>query len=50
MHDTLLRLRKSDFPALRRGGMKTLQAHLGYRCNLTILAFNSRPAILSHLQ
>ena len=37
MHATLPRLRDSDFPALRRGDLKTLQANLGYRCNLSCL-------------
>lgn len=37
MHATLPRLRESDFPAIRRGGLKTLQANLGYRCNLSCL-------------
>jgi len=37
MHATLPRLRDSDFPALQRGGLKTLQANLGYRCNLSCL-------------
>ncbi|HYN78571.1 MAG TPA: arsenosugar biosynthesis radical SAM (seleno)protein ArsS [Lamprocystis sp. (in: g-proteobacteria)] len=37
MHDTLPRLRASDFPAIRRGGLKTLQANLGYRCNQSCL-------------
>ena len=37
MHATLPRLRESDFPAIRRDGLKTLQANLGYRCNLSCL-------------
>jgi len=37
MHSTLPRLRESDFSAIRRGGLKTLQANLGYRCNLSCL-------------
>ncbi|MFM7341867.1 MAG: arsenosugar biosynthesis radical SAM (seleno)protein ArsS [Betaproteobacteria bacterium] len=35
MHDTLPLLRKSDFPALRRLALQTLQVNLGYRCNQT---------------
>ncbi|MBK1724589.1 arsenosugar biosynthesis radical SAM (seleno)protein ArsS [Thiocystis violacea] len=35
MHPTLPRLRDSDFPAIRRGRLTTLQANLGYRCNLS---------------
>jgi radical SAM/Cys-rich protein len=31
---TLPRLLPSDFPAIRRGQVKTLQVNLGYRCNL----------------
>ena len=37
MHATLPRLRDTDFPAIRRGGLKTLQANLGYRCNQSCL-------------
>ncbi len=37
MHATLPRLRDSDFPAIRRGSPKTLQANLGYRCNQSCL-------------
>jgi radical SAM/Cys-rich protein len=37
MHPTLPRLRDSDFPSIRRGNLKTLQANLGYRCNQTCL-------------
>ena len=33
MHATLPLLEKTDFPALRRGSMETLQVNLGYRCN-----------------
>lgn len=33
MHDTLPLLRDTDFPSLRRRGLKTLQVNLGYRCN-----------------
>ncbi|MBM3361240.1 MAG: radical SAM/Cys-rich domain protein [Betaproteobacteria bacterium] len=35
MHETLPLLRKSDFPALRRLALQTLQVNLGYRCNQT---------------
>ena len=33
MRDTFSLLVKTDFPALRRGRLETLQANLGYRCN-----------------
>ena len=33
MRDTFPLLVKTDFPALRRGRLETLQANLGYRCN-----------------
>lgn len=33
MHPTLPLLARSDFPALRRGIVETLQVNLGYRCN-----------------
>ncbi|MEI7786284.1 MAG: arsenosugar biosynthesis radical SAM (seleno)protein ArsS [Betaproteobacteria bacterium] len=33
MHDTLPLLRASDFPALRRQTLQTLQVNLGYLCN-----------------
>lgn len=33
MHATLSLLARSDFPALRRGVVDTLQINLGYRCN-----------------
>ncbi len=33
MHATLHRLQRSDFPALRRRRLETLQVNLGYRCN-----------------
>lgn len=33
MHDTLPLLRKTDFPAIRRGALQTLQVNLGYLCN-----------------
>lgn len=33
MHATLPLLRASDFPALRRAPLTTLQVNLGYRCN-----------------
>ena len=33
MHDTLPLLIDSDFPALHRDRLETVQANLGYRCN-----------------
>ena len=33
MHATLPLLEQSDFPAIKRGKLDTLQANLGYRCN-----------------
>ncbi len=33
MHNTLPLLQTTDFPALRRGRLVTLQVNLGYRCN-----------------
>ena len=33
MHATLPLLRATDFPAIRRGQLETLQVNLGYRCN-----------------
>jgi radical SAM/Cys-rich protein len=33
MHATLPLLRDTDFPALRRGVLETLQVNVGYRCN-----------------
>jgi radical SAM/Cys-rich protein len=33
MHATLPLLRKTDFPALRRASLQTLQVNLGYLCN-----------------
>ena len=33
MHATLPLLARTDFPALRRGRLDTLQVNLGYRCN-----------------
>jgi radical SAM/Cys-rich protein len=35
MHATLPLLKSTDFPALRRRALKTLQVNLGYRCNQT---------------
>jgi radical SAM/Cys-rich protein len=35
MHATLSRLETSDFPAIRRGRVDTLQVNLGYKCNQT---------------
>ena len=37
MHATLPLLTKTDFPALRRGKLETLQVNLGYTCNQTCL-------------
>lgn len=37
MHATLPLLQRSDFPPLRRRGVRTLQVNLGYRCNQTCL-------------
>ena len=35
MHATLPLLRKTDFPAIRRKALDTLQVNLGYKCNQT---------------
>ncbi len=37
MHDTLPRLLESDFPAIERGVLDTLQLNLGYLCNLSCI-------------
>ena len=37
MHATLPRLETSDFPAIRRDRLETLQVNVGYRCNQTCL-------------
>lgn len=37
MHQTLPLLRKSDFPAISRRKLETLQVNLGYKCNQTCL-------------
>jgi radical SAM/Cys-rich protein len=37
MHATLPRLRDTDFPAIERGALDTLQVNLGYRCNQSCL-------------
>jgi radical SAM/Cys-rich protein len=37
MHDTLVLLKKTDFPPLRRERLETLQVNLGYRCNQSCL-------------
>ena len=37
MHPTLPLLTKTDFPALRRARLDTLQVNLGYRCNQSCL-------------
>src|SRR5262245_18809797 len=35
MHATLKRLEASDFPAIQRGRIETLQVNVGYKCNQT---------------
>ncbi|WP_096665627.1 arsenosugar biosynthesis radical SAM (seleno)protein ArsS [Polaromonas sp. AET17H-212] len=37
MHDTLPLLKKTPFPAIRRGQLDTLQVNLGYKCNQSCL-------------
>lgn len=37
MHATLPLLKETDFPAIRRGKLRTLQVNLGYRCNQSCL-------------
>jgi radical SAM/Cys-rich protein len=37
MHATLPLLQETDFPALKRARLQTLQVNLGYRCNQTCL-------------
>ena len=37
MNDTLALLAATDFPALRRGRLQTLQVNLGYKCNQSCL-------------
>jgi len=37
MHATLPLLRRTDFPAIRRAALQTLQVNLGYRCNQACL-------------
>ena len=37
MHDSLPLLVETDFPALRRGRLDTLQVNVGYRCNQSCL-------------
>ena len=37
MHATLALLKKTDFPAIRRSALETLQVNLGYRCNQSCL-------------
>jgi len=37
MHQTLSLLRKTDFPAISRRKLETLQVNLGYKCNQTCL-------------
>ena len=49
MHATLPRMRDSDFPAIRRKRLETLQVNLGYKCNQSCVhchvnAGRARPA------
>jgi radical SAM/Cys-rich protein len=37
MHATLPKLKQTDFPAIKRGVLDTLQVNLGYLCNLSCL-------------
>src|SRR6476660_2114390 len=37
MHATLPRMRESDFPAIARARLETLQVNLGYKCNQSCL-------------
>jgi hypothetical protein len=37
MHATLPKLEATDFPAIRRRRLETLQVNLGYKCNQTCL-------------
>ena len=37
MHAILPLLRDSDFPAIQRASLKTVQVNLGYRCNQSCL-------------
>jgi len=37
MHATLPRLQQTDFPAIKRGDLETLQVNLGYLCNQSCL-------------
>lgn len=37
MHETLPLMINSDFPAIRRGRLETLQVNVGYRCNQSCL-------------
>ena len=37
MHATLSLLENTDFPAIRRGPLETIQVNVGYRCNQTCL-------------
>ncbi|MBI4695665.1 MAG: arsenosugar biosynthesis radical SAM protein ArsS [Gammaproteobacteria bacterium] len=45
MHSTLPLIQVSDFPAIRRRALATLQVNLGYRCNLSCVHrhFNAGP-------
>jgi hypothetical protein len=40
MHATLPRMRDSDFPAIRRKRLETLQVNLGYKCNQSCRALS----------
>jgi len=37
MYDTLPLLKNTDFPAIQRSGLETLQVNLGYKCNQSCL-------------
>lgn len=37
MHATLPYLQQTDFPAIKRGQLETLQVNLGYLCNQSCL-------------
>ena len=43
MHATLHLLTRTDFPALRRRTVETLQLNLGYRCATVKVSTHSRP-------
>ena len=44
MLDTRPLLIETDFPALERGALSTLQVNLGYLCNSPVLTVTSMPA------